>query len=289
MLLFQGWPAQDWAHKLPCHYVSLPPLDILFQLWFPVFLFLGFGVSCCLFWPCWCVFVLFGRLLVLFLSWNGIINTCTTNQEPFTVSAPLAIINTASKHLHNDLARAIKALEQKKNTKPQRSALLYTVGQDRPGISLLPEKCEERGAFSRTNNTPSETTSHMQKIPTWPQTGWWTVVRLGAYNLPGASIFFFLVGALCLSAGHHLRLTRGPAGNRTTTGSLSAKSAAIPTELRGHLIYQEPSWMMTVLGSWEHARQQQTHGHISCWEAHSQSSTNWKSWMQGNWGLEKIR
>ena len=27
---------------------------------------------------------------------------------------PLAIINTASKHLHNDLARAIKALEQKK-------------------------------------------------------------------------------------------------------------------------------------------------------------------------------
>ena len=28
--------------------------------------------------------------------------------------APLAIINTASKHLHNDLARAIKALEQKK-------------------------------------------------------------------------------------------------------------------------------------------------------------------------------
>ena len=32
----------------------------------------------------------------------------------FTASAPLAIINTASKHLHNDLARAIKALEQKK-------------------------------------------------------------------------------------------------------------------------------------------------------------------------------
>ena len=33
---------------------------------------------------------------------------------------------------------------------------------------------------------------------------------------------FFLVGALCLSAGHHLKFTRGPAGNRTTTGSLSA-------------------------------------------------------------------
>ena len=37
-----------------------------------------------------------------------------------------------------------------------------------------------------------------------------------------AQMFFFLVGALCLSAGYHLRLTRGPAGNRTTTGSLSA-------------------------------------------------------------------
>ena len=42
---------------------------------------------------------------------------------------------------------------------------------------------------------------------------------------------FFLAGARCLSAGHHLRLTRGPAGNRTTTGSLDA----LPTEPRGHL------------------------------------------------------
>ena len=48
-----------------------------------LFFVFGFGVSCCLFWPCWCVFVLFGRLLVLFLSWNGIINTCTTNQVAF--------------------------------------------------------------------------------------------------------------------------------------------------------------------------------------------------------------
>ena len=32
-----------------------------------------------------------------------------------TASAPLAVINTAGKHLHNDLARAIKALEQKKD------------------------------------------------------------------------------------------------------------------------------------------------------------------------------
>lgn len=52
------------------------------------------------------------------------------------------------------------------DTQPQRSALLYTVGQDRPMVSLPPEECEEGGALSWTNNTPSETTSHMQKIPT---------------------------------------------------------------------------------------------------------------------------
>ena len=34
--------------------------------------------------------------------------------EAATVSASLAVISTASKYLHNDLARAIKALEQKK-------------------------------------------------------------------------------------------------------------------------------------------------------------------------------
>ena len=34
--------------------------------------------------------------------------------KPATVSASLAVISTASKYLHNDLARAIKALEQKK-------------------------------------------------------------------------------------------------------------------------------------------------------------------------------
>ena len=34
--------------------------------------------------------------------------------KPATVSASLAVISTASKYLHNDLARAIEALEQKK-------------------------------------------------------------------------------------------------------------------------------------------------------------------------------
>ena len=35
-------------------------------------------------------------------------------QEAATVSASLAVISSASKHLHNDLARAIEALAQKK-------------------------------------------------------------------------------------------------------------------------------------------------------------------------------
>ena len=35
--------------------------------------------------------------------------------EAVTASASLAVIKTASKHLHNDLARAIEALEQKKS------------------------------------------------------------------------------------------------------------------------------------------------------------------------------
>ena len=44
----------------------------------------------------------------------------------------------------------------------------------------------------------------------------------------------FFWPTVCLSAGHHLRLTRGPAGNRTTTGSLL--NDALPTEPRGHLV-----------------------------------------------------
>ena len=36
-------------------------------------------------------------------------------QEAVTASASFAIISTASKHLQNDLARAIEALEQKKS------------------------------------------------------------------------------------------------------------------------------------------------------------------------------
>ena len=37
------------------------------------------------------------------------------HRKPSTVSASPAVIRIASKHLHNDLARAIEALEQKTN------------------------------------------------------------------------------------------------------------------------------------------------------------------------------
>ena len=49
------------------------------------------------------------------------------------------------------------------------------------------------------------------------------------FDFSGSS--FFLAGARCLSAGHHLRLTRGPAKNRTTTGSLSASPRTTPYQL----------------------------------------------------------
>ena len=71
---------------------------------------------------CWLVFVLCVFLLVgfpgvaVFCFLYGMVSSIHAQRTklPFTALAPLAVINTASKHLHNDLARAIKALEQKK-------------------------------------------------------------------------------------------------------------------------------------------------------------------------------
>ena len=50
-------------------------------------------------------------------------------------------------------------------------------------------------------------------------------------------IAFFVVGARCLSADHHLRLTRGPAGESNPTGSLSASPRTTPYQLsRGNTL-----------------------------------------------------
>ena len=51
------------------------------------------------------------------------------------------------------------------------------------------------------------------------------------FHLSFSECIFFLAGARCLSTGHHLRLTRGPAGNRTTTGSLSVSPRTTPYQL----------------------------------------------------------
>ena len=58
---------------------------------------------------CFC----FGFCFSSFSWWNEII-LHHESRELATVSASLAVISTASKHLHNDLARAVEALEQKK-------------------------------------------------------------------------------------------------------------------------------------------------------------------------------
>ena len=53
---------------------------------------------------------------VLLVSPLDMLGLSTPRVEAITALASLAVISTASKHLHNDLARAIKALEQKKNS-----------------------------------------------------------------------------------------------------------------------------------------------------------------------------
>ena len=50
------------------------------------------------------------------------------SRELATVSASLAVISTASKHLHNDLARAIEALEQKKAQVPSNLERICLLG-----------------------------------------------------------------------------------------------------------------------------------------------------------------
>ena len=72
-----------------------------------VWLFGFAGFVCCCF-SCFPVSV-FGFSPCGMTSYNS-----TPRVEAITALASLAVISTASKHLHNDLARAIMALEQKK-------------------------------------------------------------------------------------------------------------------------------------------------------------------------------
>ena len=113
-LLLQGWPAQDGAHKLPGHYVSSLLLDMSFHYVMFWFLWCFCAFLCCFFVVLLLACV--GLVSVFFFSRRGMVSywLAPRTRKPVTALASLAVINTASKHLHNDLARAIKALEQKK-------------------------------------------------------------------------------------------------------------------------------------------------------------------------------
>ena len=66
-------------------------------------------------WFCGCLCFLF---VSFFYQGNDIIRLWHQDHRKLTtVLASLAVISTASKHLHNDLAKAIEALEQKKITR----------------------------------------------------------------------------------------------------------------------------------------------------------------------------
>ena len=74
------------------------------------------GSFCLAFWfGCFCLLLLFLFSGVCFgFSPCGMTSYDSTPRvEAITALASLAVISTASKHLHNDLARAIMALEQK--------------------------------------------------------------------------------------------------------------------------------------------------------------------------------
>ena len=95
-----------------CLFITFQFLMLHSTDWFWCFVFL-----------CWLVLFLFGSCSVL--SVFALVFACPAlewhhtaghynHMKPATVSASFAVISTASKYLHNDLARAIKALEQKK-------------------------------------------------------------------------------------------------------------------------------------------------------------------------------
>ena len=72
-------------------------------------------LCCFLFFWLWfcCLLRVFGCCVFLFSPWNHIISVHHEPEAYYSIGF-YCRIHTASKYLHNDLARAIKALEQKK-------------------------------------------------------------------------------------------------------------------------------------------------------------------------------
>ena len=108
-----------------CYGYVIPLRDVLVLVVFLFVLFLCGFVA----WLCW-----FG--CCVFFSRCGMesYQPAPRTRKPSTASASLAVINTASKHLHNDLARAIKALAQKKSKVCMRCPLSALAC---PGIGIM--------------------------------------------------------------------------------------------------------------------------------------------------------
>ena len=141
LVVSNGWPARYEAHKLPGHTTFHrecydAPIPLISAWWL---LFRLFSFACLFLWLC--VFCLFaGVVCSSFLrQWNCIIRLWHyEHRKPSTVSASLAVIRTASKHLHNDLAKAIEALEQKKTRFSQliscKNKLVERLGKSYEGV-----------------------------------------------------------------------------------------------------------------------------------------------------------
>ena len=106
-----GWPARYLAHNVPCdttrHNVFIP----LIASPLSVFWFLFVAVSCfcfCLLCGWFLCFVL-GVDVSFYISGTTSYGFGTTSTRSLLRLASFAAISTASKHLHNDLAKVIKA------------------------------------------------------------------------------------------------------------------------------------------------------------------------------------
>ena len=84
-------------------------------------------------WFC-CLLRVFGCCVFLFSPWNHIISVHHEPEAYYSIGF-YCRIHTASKYLHNDLARAIKALEQKKSQRITRSCKHQTTKQDLAKVS----------------------------------------------------------------------------------------------------------------------------------------------------------
>ena len=113
------------------------------------------------FWLCFCCSLrVFGCCVFLFSLWNHIISVHHEPEAYYSIGFYYRI-HTASKYLHNDLARAIKALEQKKN---RSSAQQYATTWREPQRRRREKKCVVREEKRSLTDQPSK---QFVPIRTW--------------------------------------------------------------------------------------------------------------------------